>query len=103
MDIPSKLIFQLIIIIITIIFSYVPDLEGDDWKKFCIEGKIEGSCCGPTKETYGGKPGKGLGECGSLMYNEAQAAGFETFYDENTASTIVINYFFFFKFKRLDP
>jgi len=67
---------------------YVPGLSGDGWKKFGLTGKIQGECCGPFKQTYGAKYGKGCQLCGSYMYSEILAAGCETFFDKETRSDI---------------
>jgi len=65
---------------------YAPGLT--DWKKFGGTGAIQGSCCGPFKQTYGAQPGKGSSMCGTMMYSEIQAAKPTTTYDTQTESTI---------------
>jgi len=72
---------------------YVPGLKGDEWKKFGLKAtkptQGEGNeCCGDFLGTYGVKGGKGCNQCGSMMASEIDAAGFETFYDEKSGSTI---------------
>jgi len=59
-----------------------------DWQHFAVTGKIQGTCCGPFKDTYGAQPGKGSSLCGTMMYSEIQAAKPTTFYDTKTESTI---------------
>lgn len=70
---------------------YTPDLKGTDWQKFGLKAKVQGECCGPFANTFGGKPGKGCQMCGSMMYSEIMAAQPSTFYDNTTES--VIGYF----------
>jgi len=67
---------------------FVPGKTGDDWKAFGLEATIQGLCCGPFTQTYGAKPGNGASQCGTMMYSEIQAAGFESYYDETTVSAI---------------
>jgi chitinase len=63
--------------------------DASQWQKFGgKDGKVQGSCCGPFTQTYGNAPGKGSGQCGSLMYSEIVAAGFENYYDNVTQSDI---------------
>jgi len=62
-----------------------------DWKKFGADPDMQGGCYGPFKETYGGAPGVGSNQCGSLMLSEIEAAlagGCETYFDEVTQSDI---------------
>jgi chitinase len=65
-----------------------PSLSESQWQKFGGNGQIQASCCGPFKQTYGGGFGKGSQQCGSLMYSEIVAAGFDTYYDQTTMSNI---------------
>jgi chitinase len=67
---------------------YTPDATGDDWKQFGQQAEIQGECCGPFAKTYGTKAGQGCGLCGSMMYSETVAAGFEVYFDEETQSNI---------------
>jgi len=65
-----------------------------DWKKFGAAAEMQGSCYGPFKDTYGGAPGTGSRQCGTLMLSEIEAAigtgngGCETYHDEATQSDI---------------
>jgi len=62
-----------------------------DWKKFGSDPDMQGSCYGPFKDTYGGAPGAGSRQCGTLMTSEIEAAiagGCETYFDETTQSDI---------------
>jgi len=59
------------------------------WQKFGGAGSVQGECCGPFKNTYGGKPGKGCAQCGVMMYSEIRAAGCPTQYDNFTKSDIM--------------
>lgn len=73
---------------------YVPDVQGDDWKKYGLKatipsgGQSHNECCGDFQGTYGVKGGKGCHQCGSMMHSEIMAAGFETTYDEASGSNI---------------
>jgi chitinase len=61
----------------------------DQWQKWGgKDGQIQGLCCGPFKQTPGGAPGQGSGQCGSLMYSEMQKAKFTTWFDNVTQSDI---------------
>jgi chitinase len=66
------------------------ELTEEQWQQFGGQpgGKVQQSCCGPFKNTYGGGFGKGSQQCGSLMYSEIVAAGFETIFDNVTMSNI---------------
>jgi chitinase len=66
------------------------ELTEEQWQQFGgkVGGKIQGACCGPFKQTYGGMFGKGAQQCGSLMYSEIVAAGFENYFDNVTLSDI---------------
>jgi len=65
---------------------YAPGLA--NWRQFGMKGEIQGTCCGPFKDTYGAQPGKGSLLCGTMMYSEIVAAKPETYYDETTQSAI---------------
>jgi len=68
---------------------YAPNLIGtNNWQKFGNNGQIQGACCGPFQQTYGGKYGKGSLQCGLYMYSEVQAAQPMTYYDTTTQSMI---------------
>lgn len=67
---------------------HVPGIQDDSWQSFGLPAKIEGTCCGPFKQTYGGAPGKGSSACGTMMYSEIIAAGFETFSEPISAAKI---------------
>jgi len=66
---------------------YKPGLT--DWQSFGNNGTVQGKCCGAFKSTYGAKPGKGSGQCGTLMFNELRAAGGQSYYDKTTESAIM--------------
>lgn len=59
-----------------------------NWEQFGLQGKIQGSCCGPFQQTYGAQPGKGSSLCGTMMYSEIQAAQPMNYFDQQTQSTI---------------
>merc|ERR1712127_209477 len=59
-----------------------------NWQNFGGQGQIQGECCGPFKETYGAKPGKGCSQCGVMMFSEIRAAGCDTTFDSETKSDI---------------
>jgi chitinase len=66
-----------------------PNLTPAQWQKFGGNlGQVQGSCCGVFTQTTGAKPGKGSQLCGSMMYSEIKAAGFEMFWDNQTQSDI---------------
>eukprot|EP00486_Rosalina_sp_Unknown_P014235 CAMPEP_0201591574 /NCGR_PEP_ID=MMETSP0190_2-20130828/189713_1 /ASSEMBLY_ACC=CAM_ASM_000263 /TAXON_ID=37353 /ORGANISM="Rosalina sp." /LENGTH=376 /DNA_ID=CAMNT_0048049967 /DNA_START=259 /DNA_END=1389 /DNA_ORIENTATION=+ len=69
---------------------YAPGLAAsqDEWCKFGIKTQVQGKCCGPFAQTYGTECGKYSGLCGTYMYSEIQAAGFETCFDNTTNSAI---------------
>lgn len=67
---------------------YVPGITDNSWQAFNLPATIQGLCCGPFAYTYGALEGQGCGQCGTTMYSEILAAGFETFYDEATTSNI---------------
>jgi len=52
---------------------YAPGL-GPAAHMFGLNGSIQGECCGPFKNTYGGKPGQACSQCGVMMYSEILAA-----------------------------
>lgn len=58
------------------------------------KGIIQGDCCGPFKNTYGGKPGQGSEQCGLMMYSEILAAlggedgNTSVYFDNQTQSAI---------------
>merc|ERR1712130_419161 len=62
---------------------YVPDLGSDksNWCTFGLKATKQGKCCGPFATTYGT-------ECGTYMYSEIEAAGFETCFDNVTQSNV---------------
>jgi len=63
----------------------------DDWKTFGADPEMQSSCFGPFKDTYGGAPGGGSHQCGTLMLSEIEAAikgGCETFHEPVTQSDI---------------
>ena len=71
---------------------YAPSLAsagGTAWQSFGHKGEVQGSCCGPFKQTYGAQPGPGCQMCGLYMYSEILAAGGETYYDNATQSSIM--------------
>merc|ERR1712127_603349 len=68
---------------------YKPDF--DDWQTFGADPDMQGSCYGPFKDTYGGAPGVGSRQCGTLMLSEIEAAidgGCETFHETVTQTDI---------------
>lgn len=65
---------------------FAPSMSG--WQNFGGQGQIQGECCGPFKETYGAKPGKGCSQCGVMMFSEIRAAGCDTTFDSETKSDI---------------
>ena len=68
---------------------YVPGLSGQSaWNKFGITAQIQTACCGPMAQTYGAKPGKYNQLCGTYMYSEILAAGFEKILNNETQSNI---------------
>jgi len=72
---------------------YTPNLGPDAWSQFGLNGSIQGECCGPFKQTYGGKPGKACQQCGVMMYSEILAAlgpsgKSGTYHDNETVSDI---------------
>jgi len=71
---------------------YQPGLGTDAWHQFGLNGSVQGECCGPFKQTYGAKFGKGCQQCGVYMYSEILAAlgGSEAnaYHDEETQSDI---------------
>jgi len=60
----------------------------NNWQKFGNTGTIQGECCGPFQQTYGGKYGKGCNMCGTMMYSEIQAAQPTYYYDTGSQSAI---------------
>jgi len=63
----------------------------DDWQTFGADPDMQGSCYGPFKDTYGGAPGAGSRQCGTLMLSEIEAAidgGCETFHEPVTQTDI---------------
>jgi chitinase len=67
---------------------YAPSI-GDAWNKWGGKGEIQGDCCGPFKQTYGGKFGKGCNQCGTYMFSETEAAKPQKhFYDDVSKSDI---------------
>lgn len=68
---------------------FAPSKSGDDWKTWGGVAQVQGECCGPFKQTYGAKFGKGCQQCGTMMYSELQAAkAQDTYYDTVTKSDI---------------
>jgi chitinase len=67
---------------------YAPGLGTSQWQTWGGKGQIQGSCCGPFQQTYGGGYGIGSQQCGTLMYSEILAAGFQTYFDPKTKSNI---------------
>jgi len=68
---------------------YQPSLVGTTkWQTFGNQGVVEGKCCGPFQQTFGGIPGKGSLMCGTMMYSETQAAKPSYYYDTATQSAI---------------
>jgi len=68
---------------------YQPSLVStNNWQKFGNLGVIQGKCCGPFQQTYGGQPGPGALQCGTLMYSEIQVAKPTYFYDNSSKSAI---------------
>jgi len=62
------------------------------WTEFGNNGTIQGACCGPFQNTYGGKPGQHCQQCGVYMYSEVLNAlgGSEagSYHDPQTVSDI---------------
>jgi len=72
---------------------FSPNLNSTSWKSWGGATYVQGLCCGPFKSTFGGKPGAGAQECGTLMYSElmaalGDAANSSTYFDEETQSNI---------------
>jgi len=68
---------------------YVPGLTAQsDWCKFGHTATKQGQCCGPFASTMGTKCGKYSGLCGTYMYSEIEAAGFQTCFNNATQSNI---------------
>jgi len=69
---------------------YVPGLGSDqsDWCTFGAKATKQGKCCGPFATTYGTECGKYSGLCGTYMYSEIEAAGFEMCFDNVTQSNV---------------
>merc|ERR1712195_154084 len=67
---------------------YVPGLQGDAWKRFGLNGTLQGECCGPMKATFGAQPGQGCQLCGSMMWTEILASKPQTYYDNQTQTMI---------------
>jgi len=66
---------------------YVPN-AGSDFCKFGLKATNQGQCCGPFASTMGAKYGKYSELCGTYMYSEIQAAGFQTCFNNDTMSNI---------------
>mmetsp|Transcript_72435 Transcript_72435/g.65136 ORF Transcript_72435/g.65136 Transcript_72435/m.65136 type:complete len:447 (+) Transcript_72435:138-1478(+) len=66
---------------------YVPD-AGSNYCQFGLKAANQGECCGPFASTMGAKYGKYSELCGTYMYSEIQAAGFETCFNNATQSNI---------------
>lgn len=72
---------------------YNPTLgTNNQWTTFGNPSYIQGDCCGPFMNTYGGKPGQGSSLCGSMMYSEILAAAPDKVYFDN-ATQSNIGYF----------
>eukprot|EP01084_Bolivina_argentea_P229089 386733_1 len=68
---------------------YVPGLKSQaDWCKYGLTAQIQGQCCGPFAQTYGAHYGQYSQLCGTYMYSEVQAAGFESCFNNDTQSAI---------------
>jgi GH18 family chitinase len=70
-----------------------PTLNATNWKGFGGPTYVQGACCGPFGQTYGGKPGKYAQQCGTMMYSEVmEALGSDTspqsYFDEETQSNV---------------
>jgi len=65
---------------------YAPGLS--NWQHYGVSGKVQGTCCGTFKQTYGAQPGKGCSLCGTMMYSEIQQAKPTTVYDKKTETVI---------------
>jgi len=59
-----------------------------NWQEFGGQGQVQGECCGPFKNTFGAKPGKGCSQCGVMMFSEIRAAGCDTQFHAETKSDI---------------
>ena len=55
---------------------------------FGANGTVQGACCGAFKTTFGAKFGKGSQLCGTYMYSEVIAAGFDVTHDAETNTDI---------------
>ena len=49
---------------------------------------FSGKCCGPFKQSYGAKYGRGSHQCGTYMYSEIMASGAQYYYDRATQTAI---------------
>eukprot|EP00483_Globobulimina_turgida_P002480 UN02484 len=68
---------------------YVPGLSSQsDWCQFGLKATKQGQCCGDFAQTMGAKYGKYSQLCGTYMYSEVEAAGFETCFNSDTSSNI---------------
>merc|ERR1719203_1742168 len=68
---------------------YVPGMTSQDqWCKQGLKATKQGQCCGDFAQTMGAKYGKYTQLCGTYSYNEIEAAGFDTCYDNVTGSNI---------------
>ena len=67
----------------------VPGLTSQsDWCQFGLKATKQGECCGPFASTMGTKCGQYSQLCGTYMYSEITAAGFETCMNNVTGSEI---------------
>merc|ERR1719361_2145767 len=60
----------------------------DERCKVGAKAQKQGKCCGPFASTYGTECGKYSGLCGTYMYSEIEAAGFETCFENVTQSNV---------------
>lgn len=68
---------------------YVPNIDGTKWQEFGAQASIQGKCCGPYSQTFGGKYGPGSQQCGTYMYSEISAVSdMEYYYDKVTQTAI---------------
>ena len=68
---------------------YVPGLKDEsEWCKYGLKAQVQGQCCGPFASTYGAKYGQFSQLCGTQMYSEIQAVGYQTCFNNDTMSAI---------------
>jgi chitinase len=67
---------------------YVPGKSGTEWQQYGLTGQVQGQCCGPFAQTLGAKYGKYSQLCGTYMYSEIVAAGFDTMFHNATQTDL---------------